>query len=180
MLTGDVASLGVNSLQERLDAIGYAVQIGLRDPATTKWVMDAVAYTPHSNLPGAAEQQVVAVFEALKRSGKYRYHPRGTDRIQSLLATVKMRAWDCDQAVVFLVTALHILGFQTACIIMSADEKVISHIWTQVGMPRNQPNHWVDLDPTTGPGGTPQSAVVGYAPPHRQRAWWKRYVFQFS
>lgn len=180
MLAGDVASLGVTTLEDRLKAIAYAVQLGLRDPAATEWVMRVVANCPDSNTAGAAEQEIRCVFEALKAAVKYRYHPRGTDRIQTLMATLRLRAADCDQATAALCTALHILGFQTAAVVMSSDGDHISHIWAQVGLPRNNPTRWVDLELTTGPDGTPRSAVAGYSVPMALRAWWKRYVFHFS
>ena len=190
MLPGDVLSTGIpdrpDALQRRLDWIGYAIAKGLADPKAHEWVDRATQHCPHSNMPGAAECEIQAIFQALKRSFKYRYHPRGIDQIRTLTASLRHKTADCDQAFVCLATALHIRGFLTSGMVMSADGDTIGHVWGAVGYPRNNPRTWIDLELTTGPVtpehplGGPDAAVVGYAVPQAARRWQQRFVFKLG
>lgn len=175
---GDQLFMGVSNLDERLKMIAYAVQLGLRDPWSREWVLSIVNGCPHANTPGASDCEVRTLFARFKKL-RYQYHPRGTDIIQTLHQSIDMGAWDCDQACVAWMTALHILGYKTAAVVMSSDGEVVDHIWPQVGLPRNNPTSWLDLEMTTGPDGTPYSATIGYSVPYAARKWWQRHVMTF-
>lgn len=181
---GDQAFFGVDSLEQRLTALAYAVQLGLHDPWSTEWVSRVVRGLPHSNAPQSDALEVEAVFDALKAAVRYTYHP-GMDRIQTLRRTLELRMGDCDNASVALATALKILNFDVAWVIMGSQGNVADHIWAQVWLPRGVPvdspgGRWVDLDLTTGPGGYPDSAMCGYAVPYQNRSFWQRYRLQLT
>jgi hypothetical protein len=184
MRHGDQAFFGVDSLDHRLKALAYAVQLGLHDPFSTEWVSRVVRDLPHSNIPGSDALEVDAIFDALKKSVRYTYHP-GMDRIQTLRRTLALGVGDCDNASVALATALKILNFDVCWVIMGVEGHVADHIWAQVWMPRGVPvdspgGRWVDLDLTTGPGGYPDSAMIGYAVPYENRSFWQRYRLQLT
>jgi hypothetical protein len=178
---GDQRFLGVTDLASRISALAEMVQIGLVDPWSTEWVTDVVRGLPHGNIPGVDRLEVNAVFNALKSNVRYTFHP-GMDRIQSLRWTLEHGVADCDNGAVALATALTLLNFRVAWVIMGASRDTADHIWTQVWLPRGTnvvdgpagESRWVNLDLTTGPGGTPDSAVVGYSVPLGSRAWWQR------
>jgi hypothetical protein len=106
------------------------------------------------------------------------------DRIQTLRKTLELGCGDCDNASVALATALSILNFQTAWVVMGASTPdVWDHIWAQVWLPRDVPvdspnGRWVDLELVSGPDGTPDSAMVGWAVPYNRRAFWRRFRLQ--
>jgi hypothetical protein len=183
---GDQAFFGVDpngGIDERMQALAYAVQLGLHDPWSHEWVARVVRGLPHGNKAGSDFAEVQAVFEALKRNIRYTFHP-GMDRIQTLRKTLELGCGDCDNASVALATALSILNFQTAWVVMGASTPdVWDHIWAQVWLPRDVPvdspnGRWVDLELVSGPDGTPDSAMVGWAVPYNRRAFWRRFRLQ--
>lgn len=179
---GDQAFFGVDAdggIRERMHALAYAVQLGRMDPWSTEWVARVVRGLPHSNIPGSDFREVEAIFQALKRDTRYTFHP-GFDRIQTLRKTLELGMADCDQASVALATALSLLNFEVAWVVMGGSSYQWDHIWAQVWLPRDVPvgapgGRWVDLDLTSGPDGTPNSAMVGWAVPPERRMFWHRF-----
>lgn len=179
---GDQFWLGVDAdggIRERIEALAYAVQLGMMDPWSHEFVAQLVRDLPHANAQGADMLEVQRVFDEFKKRVRYTFHP-SMDRIQTMRKTLEWGVGDCDNAAVALSTALSLLNFQTAWIVMAGDSGFYEHIWPQVWLPRDVPvdspgGRWVDMELTSGPDNTPYTSHLGWCVPPNRRAFWRRF-----
>lgn len=170
---GDLFLIKVGDLDDRMRVIAYVIWLSAVSQFTQEWAADATKGVS----PKDDEGTIRAVFDALKSSVRYEFHPRGTDRFQLLSATIRMGEGDCDASTIALCSVLHDKGFATGARIVSGDGKVWEHIYALVGFPRNNPRFWIPLDLTVGPDGTPASATPNWEIPlermatHRDYRW---------
>lgn len=173
---GDIAFAGVSGLDQRMRLIAFWAQQSIMDPWAHEWALETVRGCAPKN--DACE--IGAVFRRLKDHVRYAFHPLGLDRLQTLQATWRLRSGDCDNMTLALVTAFHILGFQTGARIVSSDGRAWEHVYATIGLPRNAPRGWLPLDLTTGPDLTPASATPGFELPLRDMAAWRDFSFDFA
>lgn len=165
---GDMLLFDVSDLDSRMKAITYVTWKSATDTFTIEWISVVTANVPARSDAG----DIHAVFETLKRSCRYQFHPFGTDRFQTLRRTLtlamgvraddpdllakwiaafqrgeKTGSADCDVSTCALTSALHDLGFIVGARIYSMDGESYGHIAALVWPIRNS-------EPPTHPDGT--------------------------
>jgi hypothetical protein len=173
---GDLVTFTVGGLEDRMKVISYVAWLSIADPFTAEWVSQVTANVRERDDEG----EIRAVFAALKARVRYQFHPRNTDRFQTLRRTWEMGAADCDCATIALVSALHTLGFAVGGRIVSGDGDTWEHIYGLVGFPRNAPSQAIPLDLTIGPDGTPRSALPGFELPLSRMAAYRDFRFDLA
>lgn len=185
METGDLALVGADTLESRLNMLALWIWQGYTDPWSHEWVLNLMRQPtedqPYGCPPKADMCEIERVFRAFTWPNlRYTFHPRGADRFQTLRRTVELRSGDCDNALVAIATALHILGFKVGARIYSNTGHAWDHIAPIVGLPRERPSSTLVLETTGGPGGTPESAVLGWAVPTWSVAAYRDYWFDLN
>jgi hypothetical protein len=173
----DIAFAGVSGLDDRMRVLAWTIQRGAMDAFSHEWTLETVRQCPVRD----DRAEVAAVFERLKARVRYTFHPDGTDRFQTLPATWRLAAGDCDNATVALCTALHILGFRTGARIVSSTGAAWEHVYALVLLPRGGASGaWMPLDLTVGLDGTPSSARPGYEVPLRSMRFHRDFHFDLT
>lgn len=185
MENGDLAIVGATDLASRMEMLAYWIWRGYTDPWSHEWVLNLVRQPsedlPHGCPPKDDLCEIRRVFRALCWPNiRYTFHPRGADRFQTLRRTIELRSGDCDNALVAISTALHILGFKVGARIYSSTGHAWDHIAPTVGLPRERPTKTLVLETTGGPMGTPESATFGWEVPVRGVAAYRDYWFDLN
>ena len=128
-----------------------------RDPKTGKNVAVIKAWNklfiaPDGAIckPRADECEIERVWDFYVLNVRYVYDSADEDTFQTARVTLTTGGGDCDDATLTLATLLKHIGFHVVARVISVKEDPDAwvHIYPLVGVPKDNPTHWVPLDAT--------------------------------
>lgn len=97
-----------------------------------------------------ADCEVERVWDFMVLNVRYVYDATDYDTFSTLKVTLETGGEDCDGMTIALATLLKHLGFYVMARVISTQEEPNTwvHIYPMVGLPKDNPTHWVPLDMT--------------------------------
>ena len=120
------------------------------------------------------EGQIAAVYNWVKQNIRYIEDPVALDLYPTALVTDSLGGGDCDDHVIFICSALAVIGFTTGCRVIRTDQGDW-HIYALVWMTKAQPRRAVAIDTTWPPSKGP-----GHEFPAERCRYRKSWVFNFG
>lgn len=96
------------------------------------------------------ECEIERIWDFYVLNVRYVYDSADEDTFQTARVTLTTGGGDCDDSTLTLATLLKHIGFRVMARVISTkeDPKAWVHIYPLVGLPKDNPTHWVVLDTT--------------------------------
>lgn len=98
--------------------------------------------------------EVSAIFNWVKKNIRYTRDPLDVELFRSARASYRDRIGDCDDMSIMLAALLRAAGYVCKFRVIGLTEGVYEHVYVVCGIPPEEPERWVALDPSQpqGPG----------------------------
>lgn len=140
----------IRNLEERIRHLRDLVQQGKRDPVVYEFARRAINKKCGRDwcIPEKDNgRELRALFNAIRRNVRYTSDIAGVDSYQKPRHTLALRTADCDDYSTLICAAAATLGLPCRFkVIRTRGAPEWNHIFSQVGLPRKRPAHWVSLD----------------------------------
>ncbi len=154
-----------DNIDDRISWIEYEINVGKRSPNVRQIAADALRGVP----PRQWDKSAKALFEWTRKNIRYTLDPHNVELFQSADRSAQVGMGDCDDQSIMLSSLLQSVGIPVRLRVISLKgSKVFQHIYVLAGLPPNQPEKWLALDPS-------RAEKAGWELPESQRGLLRDY-----
>lgn len=132
-------------IDDRISWIEFEVNVGKRSPDVREIAAGVLRGVP----PREYEKEATAMFEWTRKNIRYTLDPDGVELFQSTERSAQVGIGDCDDQAIVLGSLLQSVGIpiRLRVIGLKGSDK-FSHIYVLAGLPPENPEKWLPLDPS--------------------------------